>query len=388
MLRVLLLGLVLIVPAAKAELLDYSVSEWGRILRHGPWPPPFKPDPSNRVSGNADAVTLGRTLFFETRLAPGRTMSCATCHDPALAWSEGRALSRGRVELTRNAPSLLDVRLQRWFGWDGGHDNLWSMSLRPILDPREFASSAPKVAALLRGDTALSACYTRAFGREPGLVDDEALAIDVAKALAAFQETIESLRTPFDDFRDALDRGDHAVASRLPMAAQRGVRLFVGKGNCAFCHLGPAFTNGEFHSIGIPFFTGDGVDGGRHGGIKRLRESTMTLLGRWNDDPVRAPGTATRHVDPQHQNFGEFRVPSLRDVARTAPYMHDGSLATLRDVVRHYSDFDPERLHGDGEAILQPLKLTDAESDDLIAFLNALSPGFPGPDATAGPRCE
>ena len=260
------------------------------------------------------------------------------------------------------------------------------MSLRPILDAREFDSSTTALASLLRDDATLAACYISAFGRDARYVGDEALAIDAAKALAAFQETLESPRTPFDDFRDALARGDRSAAARLPISAQRGVRLFVGKGNCAVCHLGPAFTNGEFHSIGIPFFTAEGADGGRHTGIRTLRESKLTLLGPWNDDPVRAPGTATRHVEAQHRNFGEFRVPSLREVARTAPYMHDGSLASLRDVVKHYSDFDPDRLHSDGEAILVPLKLNDGEIDDLVSFLASLSSEVPA--SGAGPLCD
>ncbi len=373
---------------SRAELLDFSTAEVARILRHGPWPPPFAADPSNRVSGQPEAAALGRALFFETRLAPDGTFSCASCHDPARAWSDGRPLSQGRVALSRNAPGLLDVRSRRWFGWDGGHDNLWAMSLRPILDPREFGGSAEGIASRLRDDRALAACYARAFKREPADVDPQALAIDAAKALAAFQETLESRRSPFDDFRDALERGNVEAAARLPIAAQRGARLFVGRGQCAVCHLGPAFTNDEFHDIGIPFFTADGVDPGRHAGIKALRESPLTLLGRWNDDPARASGNTTRHVDPQHRNFGEFRVPSLRNVALTAPYMHNGSLATLTDAVRHYSDLDAERLHGDGDAILKPLKLLPAEIDDVRAFLDSLT-SHPAPEgAVEGPSCS
>jgi cytochrome c peroxidase len=176
------------------------------------------------------------------------------------------------------------------------------------------------------------------------------------------------------------------AAARYPASARRGARLFVGKGACATCHLGPAFTNGEFHDIGIRFFTPDGVDPGRHAGIKTLKESRMTLLGPWNDDPLRAPGTATRHVEPQHRNFGEFRVPGLRGLGLTAPYMHNGSLATLKDVVRHYSELDPERLHSDGEAILKPLRLGEAESEDLVAFLESLT--APVPDLGPPGRCE
>ncbi len=358
---------------ARAELLDFSAAEITRLLRHGPWPPPLALDPSNRVSGNPEAVALGRALFFETGLAPDKAFSCASCHDPARGWSDGRPLSQGRVALSRNVPSLLDVRLRRWFGWDGGQDNLWAMSLRPILDSREIGGSVETITARLRGEPKLGACYALAFKREPESVDEKTLSIDAAKALAAFQETLVSPRSPFDDFRDALERGDKEAAARLPVTAQRGARLFVGRGQCATCHLGPAFTNGEFHDIGIPFFTADGVDSGRHAGIKTLKESPLTLLGAWNDDPDRASGTATRHVDPQHRNFGEFRVPSLRNAALTAPYMHNGSLATLADAIRHYSDLDPDRLHGDGEAILKPLKLTPSEIDDLTAFIESLT---------------
>ena len=124
----------------------------------------------------------------------------------------------------------------------------------------------------------------------------------------------------------------------------------------------------------MPFFVGPGrVDPGRHGGIRRCRRAGTTCSGRSTTIRRGGPPTATRHVAAEHRNFGEFRVPSLRNVARTAPYMHNGSLATLRDVVRHYSELDEERLHADGEQILRPLRLTDAEIDDLVAFLESLT---------------
>ncbi len=364
----------LLAPAAHAaDLLDFSPAEIARIARHGPWPPSPAIDASNRVSGNPLAARLGATLFFDTRLSPDGALSCASCHDPAKAWTDARAVSVGRGPLERNAPSIVDLKGQRWFGWDGASDSLWAASLRPILAPRELGGSIAGAAALLRSDPVLSRCYAQAFARTASGVDDTMLAVDAAKALAAFQETLASARTPFDEFRDALVRGDRAAAARLPPAAQRGARLFVGRANCALCHLGPSFTNGEFHDVGVPFFTASGADMGRHGGIKALRESPFTQLGAFNDDPANAPGTATRHVDPQHRNFGEFRVPALRSVARTAPYMHNGSLATLRDVVRHYSSIDPDRLHADGEAILKPLGLDTKEIDDLVAFLESLT---------------
>jgi cytochrome c peroxidase len=116
------------------------------------------------------------------------------------------------------------------------------------------------------------------------------------------------------------------------------------------------------------------VDQGRHGGIGGLRASPFNLLGAYNDDPERSTAVATRHVETQHRNWGEFRVPSLRNVALTAPYMHNGSLPTLAAVVRHYSEVDIERLHGDdGARLVRPLQLSPREIADLVAFLESLS---------------
>jgi len=218
----------------------------------------------------------------------------------------------------------------------------------------------------------LACQYRRVFGVTTEV--DAAVLLNVTKAIAAFVETLVSARTPFDAFRDALTRGDKAAAMRYPLAAQRGLRIFVGTGNCSVCHVGPLFTNHEFGDIGVPFFLpGGGVDGGRYAGIQRLRADPYNLLGRFNDDAGGTAASKTRHVDLQPRNFGEFKVPGLRNVAKTAPYMHDGALATLGDVVKHYSELNEDRLHSDGQRILRPLKLTPQASADLVAFLETLS---------------
>jgi cytochrome c peroxidase len=141
------------------------------------------------------------------------------------------------------------------------------------------------------------------------------------------------------------------------------------------CHFGAAFTNGEFHDVGVPFFAGRGqVDAGRYDGIAKLHANPLNLLGAYNDDRDGRAAVKTRHVERTQRTFGQFRTPGLRNVALTAPYMHNGRFATLRDVVRHYSELDPERVHSHGEAaLLRPLKLSDAESDDLVAFLESLT---------------
>ncbi len=351
---------------------EFTAAETGRILQHGPWPMPWSPDPSNRVSGRPEAVALGRDLFFDPRLSGNGKSSCATCHLPARLFADGKPRGEGFVQLDRNTPGLLDVRHNRWFGWDGAADSLWSQSLRPIVDRREMGASTSHVGALVRGDALMAERYRRTFGTAP--TDDDTVTVNVGKALAAFQETLVSGRTPFDAFRDAVARGDRGEADRYPAAAQRGLKIFVGRGNCAVCHFGPNFTNGEFGDVGIPFFAAPGrVDPGRHEGIRKLLASRASLLGAYNDDPARASATGTRHVTLEHRNWGEFRVPGLRNVARTAPYMHNGHLATLADVVRHYSELNEDRLHADGEKILKPLRLTAAEAADLETFLRSLS---------------
>jgi cytochrome c peroxidase len=275
---------------AQAQVL-LSAEGKARLLTHGPWPPKL-------VSQKPEAIALGERLFYEPRLSGTGSVLCASCHEPFRHFQDARARAFGLAEVERNTPTLVNVGFYRRYGWDGARDSLSTQSVRPLLEPREMRSSPAHVAALIRARYA--ADYQRAFGAAVP-ADDRAVLADVGKALAAFQETLVSGRTPFDEFRDALERGDAAAAAHYPLAAQRGAALFVGKAGCSGCHAGPQFTTSEIH------------DG--------------------------------------------FRVPGLRDAELTAPYMHDGSLATLEDVVRH---------HG-------AVKLTPRERDDLVAFLRSLS---------------
>jgi cytochrome c peroxidase len=367
-------------------LLDFSEDERRVILQHGPWPPPPARDPSNRVSGSPEAIAFGEKLFFDPRVS-GRNVSCATCHVPEKGWADGRKVGMGMVEVDRNTPSVHNVGFQRWFGWDGANDNLWAQSVRPMLDAREMGSTERNVAELVRKDADLACRYRKAFGAAPAPDDDEGVVVNAGKALAAFQETLVTGRTPFDEFRDALARGDRAAAARYPQDAQKGLRIFAGKGNCSLCHFGPNFTHGEFHEIGIPVFKkGGGVDWGRYEGIKLVRATRFNLLGAYNDDPKSAPGTATRHVALIPQAFEQFKVPTLRNVALTAPYMHNGHLDTLAQVVRHYSEIDPTLLHVahvyfdplvpdaiPTDTLLKPLKLSSIEISYLVSFLETLT---------------
>jgi len=374
-LKAVLLGiaLALTMTPTLAQSITFSIDERARILAHGPWPPSITRDPGNRVSGDWDAIDLGRRLFSDSALSRSGYIGCVTCHQPDRALTDLRPRAHGMADVDRNTPTLANLRLQRWYGWSGTSDSLWMASIRPLLDTRELDTDAALIVRRFSLNDDLSCRYRKVFGRAPDHADDEML-VNVGKALAAFAETLVTERTPFDGFRDALERNDQTAMQRYPIAAQRGLKLFVGRGNCFVCHTGPNFSNGEFHDIGIPFFVAPGkVDAGRHEGIRTLKDSRFNLLGRFNDDSSRKNATATVHVALEHRHWGEFRTPSLRNVAVTPPYMHNGSLATLRDVVLHYSELDGERLHADGERILRKLSLAEKEIDDLVAFLQTLT---------------
>ena len=352
----------------------FSAAEIRSILAHGPWPAPSPRDPSNRVSGKAEAVEFGTQLFFDPRLSAKGNVSCGTCHVPERNWTDNMHRGIGNAEMDRNTPTLMNVRLGRWFGWDGAADSLWSQSIRPILEPRELGSSPRHVAELIRNDEQLACRYRRTFGATPSASNDEAILVDVGKALAAFQETLQSGRTPFDQFRDQLERGEAYSDWHYSPAAQRGLKLFIGKAGCNTCHTGPNFTGDEFHNTGITSKTRDGqVDSGRSAGVQKLRESRFNLLGQYNDDASRASATHTQQVKNDARSTGAFKVPSLRNTMLTAPYGHHGEVATLADMVRHYSEVGHARVPGSGQQKLQPLNLSEREQQDLVVFLESLN---------------
>lgn len=369
-----------------------SPQEIERVLSFGPWPPETTKDPGNRVSGNAAAVELGRLLFFDARLSRVGYITCVTCHQPDRAWGDGKARAHGLADVDRNTPALANLRLARWYGWGGASDSLWMASLRPILDEREIDSTPAHIRHLYVRDPDLACWYRRTFGHaaDDTRDDDATVLVNSSKALAAFQETLITGRTPFDDYRDALARGDWVAAARYPRAAERGLQLFVGRANCVLCHNGPNFSNGEFHATGIGHFIGRGrADGGRYDGIEAVKSNPYNLMSGFNDDMTSTNATPIRNVVLAPRNWGEFRTPSLRNVAVTAPYMHNGSLDSLRDVLRHYSELDEDRLHADGENLLRALKLTYTEIDDLLAFLDTLTDqhGADRPRPTPAQEC-
>ncbi|HEY7744140.1 MAG TPA: cytochrome c peroxidase [Burkholderiales bacterium] len=352
----------------------FSETEIQQILSHGPWGAYAPPDPTNRASGKREAIELGMHLFFDQRLSGKGTVSCGTCHVPERNWTDNARRSTGMAEMDRNTPTLMNLHGARWYGWDGAADSLWFMSLRPILDERELAATPGHVAQLVRKDDQLACRYRKVYGAPPSPSDADAVLADVAKALAAFQETLMSGATPFDNFRDALAKGAPESSWNYSEPAQRGLKLFIGKGGCSACHAGPNFTNGEFFNTGLSRPVSRRYpDPGRPAGIRQLLESRFNLLGKYNDDGSGASAVHTRRASLEKASVGEFKVPSLRNLLLTSPYGRDGNVDTLAEVVRHYASRDPVRMHAKDGQPAQPLNLTAREQSDLVVFLESLT---------------
>jgi cytochrome c peroxidase len=352
----------------------FDAAEIKQILSHGPWPLPPATDPTNRASGNLEAIELGTRLFFDERLSSSGNVACASCHVPERNWTDNLRRGVGTTEVDRNTPTLMNLRASQWYGWDGAADSQWSQSLRPILDQRELAATPKHVAQLVRTDPQLSCRYTKAFGAPPEPANDEAVFVNVGKSLASFQETLVSGRTPFDRFRDAVAKGEPPSNWNFSEPALRGLKIFIGKGACTTCHSGPNFTGGEFFNTGLSRYEPRGrPDPGRLEGVRQLLGSRYNLLGQYNDDKSGASAERTRKVTLQKAGPGEFKVPSLRNLVLTAPYGRDGRAETLAEVMRHYADLDPARIRARDGQPPKPLNLTAQEQNDLVVFLETLS---------------
>ncbi|NNN06158.1 MAG: c-type cytochrome [Elusimicrobia bacterium] len=295
------------------------------LLRAKSTAPP--PAPADNPTTKA-RVTLGRLLFFDKRLSRDLTVNCATCHDPRKGWTDGRPTPIGvRSQLgDRNTPTVLNAAYLPALFWDGRAATLEDQTKGPIANPKEMDMTLPEAAARIAAIKGYARYFRRAFG-------DEAATIDrIAKALAAFERTITAAGSPYDRYA----AGDR---SALSPAAARGLALFRGRAGCANCHSGPNFTDGQFHDIGV-------------GAQRRI------------PDPGRFAATG------RDGDRGAFKTPTLRNLDDTAPYMHDGSLATLADVL----DFLDRGGQPDPRlsALIRPLGLTGAEKADLLAFLKSL----------------
>jgi cytochrome c peroxidase len=304
------------VPAASMERPAYLTDYVRPVSAPSPRTNPITPE----------KVALGQMLFFDPRLSGSGIISCATCHNPALAW--GDALPKGvghmGTQLGRRTPTILDVAFGEPFFWDGRAATLEEQAKGPLASAKEMNMQATAAIPRVQSIPGYQLAFARAF---PG----EAISLDtIAAAIATFERTVISAEAPFDRWV----KGDESAISP---SAKRGFVLFNGKANCAGCHMGWRMTDDGFHDIGLP-----DADRGR---------------------AAVAPGI----VQLEHA----FKTPTLRSVSLRAPYMHDGSVATLAGVIDHYDSGFTRRESLDTQ--MKPLDLTAAEKADLLALLETLT---------------
>ncbi|MEE2906998.1 MAG: cytochrome c peroxidase [Planctomycetota bacterium] len=364
-------------------------------------------DPTNRVWDDDQAALLGQRVFFDPGFSRNGEISCATCHDPNLGFADGKPLPMGLALGHRHAPSLLNIAGHRWFFWDGRADTLWSQALHPFEREEEFGSSRLEVLHRIHADPVLRSEYEEVFGALPDLDDSNRFPAkarpgkdsnnpdviawnamtasdreavnrafaNLGKAIAAYEHRLMTPPSPFDQFVTAMLAEDEEGMTVLSPSAQRGMILFIGDAGCRQCHNGPLLSDLEFHNTGIP--TSDGTlpsDPGRWEGIQLLEANPFRANGAYSDDPDSQRARSTGSLARNTEHWGAFRTPSLRNLNRTAPYMHQGQFASLGEVLAFYNTLDGMvRLDHHQETVLQPLQLTPEQLADLEAFLLSLS---------------
>lgn len=260
-----------------------------------------------------EKIELGRRLFNDRRLSRDGSVACATCHNPNRAFSSPvpSAIGVGGRQGRRNAPALINRGYGRTFFWDGRIASLEEQVLKPIQDPNEMDLTLEEASARVRLDV-------------PTL----------SRALASYVRSILSGDSPYDRFVNG-------GRSALSPEQQRGLQVFRGKGNCTACHVGPSFTDEQFHNTGVAWRGGRLADEGRFA------------------------------ISANPRDHGAFKTPTLREIARTAPYMHDGSIARLEDVIEFYSEGGRANPYVDSE--IRPRNFTPAEKRALLSFLQSLN---------------
>jgi cytochrome c peroxidase len=328
---------------------EYSLSLPSDVI------PPLIPDDNPLAAAK---VALGEKLYFDARLSADNTVSCATCHDPAKGFADGKVLAVGIGKKTgsRNSPTVINAAFNDFQFWDGRASTLEEQAKGPLTNPVEMGmASYDALVGKLQAIAEYPPLFKQAFDSDQINIDN------VARAIASYERTVFSFSSPFDRF----NAGDKSAMSA---SAQRGWDLFNGKARCNDCHgyvaSAPTFTDNKFHNIGVAMHAANFAELARKAG--ESPESTSDLahaagyseLGRFL-------------VTKEPKDIGAFKTPGLRNVALTAPYMHDGSQRTLEEVIKFYDKGGEDNPYLDGG--IRALKLTAQEQTDLVEFMKALT---------------
>jgi len=366
-------------------------------------------DPSNAVEQQPAAIALGERLFNDARFSRNGAVACASCHDPKKQVQDGRPVGRGVGEGARRTMPIVGAGYSSWLFWDGRKDSLWAQALGPLEDAAEHGGTRTRYAHLLAEHYRTD--YERVFGAMPsfdGLPQDAGpngngseraawaamgrrqedvslVFANMGKAIAAYEKSLRHEPTRLDRYIDAAMADDPTAARLLAADEVRGLRLFIGKGQCVTCHNGPLMTDQQFHNTGVPPRNPANPDRGRANATAKVRADEFNCLGSYSDAQPQQCQELRFMVDDDPLLEGAFKTPSLRGVAQRPPYMHAGQIDTLQLAVRHYveaphanvghselthrHDSGAKRAHPERA----PIELTDAEVADLVSFLGTLS---------------
>ena len=344
---------------------------------------PVPADPSNRVADDPRAAALGQRLFFDPRLSATGTVSCATCHRPDREFQDDRPLGIGVGTTTRRTMPVAATAHSPFLFWDGRKDSQWAQALGPLESPVEHGGNRAQYARVVA--SYYRAEYEAIFGPMPawdalpdaaGPVEDPraagawrglteagrdrvtAVFVNIGKTIAAYERRITYEASRFDRYVETLVGAGQTPGNVLTRDEVAGLGLFIGKANCTQCHNGPLFTNHDFHNTGVPAMAGLPADPGRLGGALAVKHDEFNCRSRWSDAGPGQCGELEFLTTGAHEQERAFKVPSLRNVAGRAPYMHAGQFATLGEVLAHYNRA-PRAPAGHTE--LKPLRLNPRE---------------------------
>jgi len=372
-------------------------------------------DNTNRVVNNADAIKLGHKLFFDTRFSSNGKVSCASCHKPELFFTDGLAQAVGLTPTLRNSPTIVGASNHIWFFRDGRVDSLWSQALHPIENSQEHRSNRSQFAQTIFRDPELKADYEKIFGKIPDISNvnrfpknagpvrikemhkawknmnklDQNIITNIfvngAKSIAAYETKIQHASSRFDNYVKAIsENNEDKINNLLTKNETAGLKIFLDKGKCFICHNGPMFTDQGFHNIGTPPLNVKKYDYGRSKAVRRVKKNPFNCLSEYNDAKDKSCDELKYIVFHEEETMAAFKTPSLRNVTKTAPYMHGGQYKTLADVIKHYNKPPPTKV---GMNKLLDIDLTDKEMMQLEAFLSTLdSPIAADPSLLTAPK--
>ncbi|BDT67533.1 cytochrome c551 peroxidase [Comamonadaceae bacterium OS-1] len=372
-----------------------------RLKEAGPRPS----EPSNAYEQRAEAATLGRALFNDTRLSKNGQVACASCHSADKQFQDGKPFGQGIGTGQRRTMPVMGAAHAPFLFWDGRKDSLWSQALGPMEDAAEHGGNRVRFVKLVQA--LYKEQYQSVFGPMPtlGKLPEDAspggtqaeraawaampessqeavnrVFANMGKAIAAFERNIAYGESRFDQYAQATVVGEGRGQEVLSQQEVRGLRLFLTKGQCITCHNGPLLTDHAFHNTAVPPIDRAKPDRGRAEGLKKLLQDEFNCLGRYSDAKPEQCGELQFLATNDPGQLAAFRTPSLRNVAERAPYMHAGQFSSLEQVLQHYAT-SPKAVLGQSElaqpgekrADRQTIRLSTAEIQDVSAFLGTLT---------------